>query len=83
MQFKKKKPQDIIFQQRGGELVVWKRKRDKSPKVSIFVEFHFISERGGICWELLTDGNTEIVPLDKIELWDVMCDYADELRAQN
>ena len=74
--YKRKKPQDIIFRQMGGELVVWKRYKTKGePKSSIFIKSHYMSELGGQCWELMGDDGPEIIPVNKIDLFDVIADY--------
>jgi len=75
--------QDIIFQCRGGELLYWikskdRRKKDIKPNVSIFVSQSYDSKRGGMIWELLTNGKPHTVSVENIILWDCQASYLNE-----
>ena len=81
---KKKHPREILFQERGGELIFWKFKGNKPHgdlNQSIFVKSQYISSQGGHQWEMLTDGQTHIVNPNRMVIWDVQSSYEAEVRA--
>ena len=81
---KKKNPSEILFQERGGELIIWKFKGKKPHNdlmQSIFVKSQYISSQGGHQWEMLTDGQTHIVNPNRMVIWDVQSSYEEEWRA--
>ena len=81
---KKKHPREILFQERGGELIIWKFKGNKPNSdlmQSIFLKSEYVSSQGGHQWQLLTDGQTHIVNPNRMVIWDVKSDYEEEWKA--
>jgi ABC-type phosphonate transport system ATPase subunit len=76
--YRKKKPDDIKFQMRGGEMLVWKlvgESRKTEPRVSQFISGEFISEMGGLCYKMLVDGEPRLIPCERFDLWDNLTQY--------
>lgn len=74
---KRKKPDDIVFKMKGGELLVWKFKgasRKDPPHVSIFIGFDFDPQHG-LVYHMELDSKIVTIPNNRFVLWDNLSTY--------
>lgn len=69
---------NLLFKAQGGELLTWTKSKGKGKNkiyTSLFIQYKWISEKGGMHLYLLTEGKKHAVSAEIIKILDIKADY--------